>query len=66
LTILHPAKYFVKLEITLLHFIKNTSGIDVENYSNLVRIPPFGLATIPLNISYLKMQRLGLKLYLYQ
>ena len=31
-------------------FIKNTSGIDVEYDSNLVRIPPFGLATIPLNI----------------
>jgi hypothetical protein len=31
-------------------FIKKTPGIDVEYNSNLVQIPPFGLATIPLNI----------------
>ena len=31
-------------------FIKKTPGIDVDYNSNLVRIPPFGLATIPLNI----------------
>ena len=31
-------------------FIKKTPGIDVEYDSNLVQIPPFGLATIPLNV----------------
>ena len=31
-------------------FIKKTPGIDVDYNSNLVQIPPFGLATIPLNI----------------
>ena len=31
-------------------FIKKTPGIDVDYDSNLVQIPPFGLATIPLNI----------------
>ena len=31
-------------------FINKTPGIDVEYNSNLVQIPQFGLATIPLNI----------------
>jgi len=31
-------------------FIKKTPGINVDYDSNLVQIPPFGLATIPLNI----------------
>ena len=31
-------------------FIKKTPGIDVDYSSNLLQIPPFGLATIPLNI----------------
>jgi hypothetical protein len=31
-------------------FIKKTPGIDVEYNSKVVKIPPFGLVTIPLNV----------------